>query len=284
MWNQSAGWNALQQPNQLPVASAGADQTVDEGEIVSLVGTGFDSDGTITSYQWTQLSGPTVSISNANQAGASFTAPDVVAATNLVFELTVTDDDGATDTDQLTITVNHVEPSNQIPTVSAGADQEVDESDMVTLTGTANDSDGSIASYAWVQLSGPGVTISNANSASVTFTAPSVNNTTQLVFRLTVTDDGGATASDTVTVTVNNTDPVQTSTVLLAISGIPNGNYLAVLVDVQGNSLAYAGSANFIGGKSAVEASVPPGTALHYLVVDATIPPQYCSGGYSLST
>lgn len=269
--------------NVPPTASAGADQTVNEGDTVSLTGTGFDSDGTVTGYQWAQVSGPAVTINNANQANASFAAPDVATATNLVFELTVTDDDGATDTDQVTVTVNHVEPANQPPTVNAGIDQAVDEGDVVTLTGTANDSDGTIASYAWAQLSGPTVVINNANQAVASFTAPNVNSSTPLIFRLTATDDDGATASDTVTITINNADPVQTSTALLAISGIPDGNYLAALVDIQGGSLVYAGSVSFLGGKVSIEVSVPPGTALHYLVMDATIPPQYCSGGYVIT-
>jgi uncharacterized repeat protein (TIGR03806 family) len=94
--------------NQAPTADAGTDQSVDEGVTVSLSGTGTDSDGSIASYSWTQVSGTAATISGADTQNASFTAPMVAATENLVFTLTVTDDDGATAADTVTITVNDV--------------------------------------------------------------------------------------------------------------------------------------------------------------------------------
>jgi hypothetical protein len=100
--------------NQPPTADAGVDQTVDEGAIVSLFGAGADSDGTVISYSWEQDSGTAVPISGADTANASFTAPGVAATEELVFRLTVTDDDSAVGSDTVTITVNDVPP----PTVN----------------------------------------------------------------------------------------------------------------------------------------------------------------------
>ena len=79
--------------NQAPVASvSAASQTVNEGANVNLDASGSsDSDGDTLSYQWVQTSGPTVSLSNASSAQASFTAPQVNANTNLIFEVTVSD-------------------------------------------------------------------------------------------------------------------------------------------------------------------------------------------------
>jgi len=92
--------------NNPPVAQAGSIQTVVEQTTVILDGTGStDSDGTIVAYEWTQLSGTTVVINNATQAQANFTAPVVANDTDLVFQLLVTDDDSATRTDTITITV-----------------------------------------------------------------------------------------------------------------------------------------------------------------------------------
>lgn len=96
-------------------------------------------------------------------------------------------------------------PSNTPPTANAGADQSVTEGTSVTLAGSGADSDGTISSYAWTQVSGPSVTLSNANTASASFTAPDVSADTTLEFKLTVTDNGGATATDTVNVTVHDT-------------------------------------------------------------------------------
>jgi predicted phosphodiesterase len=64
--------------NKPPVANAGPDLTVEHKKTVMLNGSpSIDPDGTITSYQWSQISGPQVTINNANTAIASFTAPDL---------------------------------------------------------------------------------------------------------------------------------------------------------------------------------------------------------------
>ena len=95
-------------PNIPPTAHAGADRTVDPGAAVTLNGSGTDSDGTIQSYAWSQVSGTSVTLQNASTARASFTAPATPGA--LVFRLTVTDDSGDTGTDDVTVTVRDAPP------------------------------------------------------------------------------------------------------------------------------------------------------------------------------
>lgn len=94
--------------NVLPVADAGADQNVSRFQRVYLDGTNSsDSDGSIVAYQWRQVSGQNVSISNADQAVANFRSPNVRRrqVKTLTFELTVTDDRGGVDTDTVVVTV-----------------------------------------------------------------------------------------------------------------------------------------------------------------------------------
>lgn len=75
-----------------PNAIAGANQTVASGAPVSLDGTASnDPDGDSLAYQWTQLSGPSVTLANASSATATFTAPSVSSDSLLRFELTVND-------------------------------------------------------------------------------------------------------------------------------------------------------------------------------------------------
>ncbi|TAL16862.1 hypothetical protein EPN96_07570 [bacterium] len=203
--------------NQAPSASAGLDQTVLEGATVTLNGSSStDSDGTIAAYSWSQTTGPSVTLSSESAVQPTFTAPAVDAATVLTFTLTVTDDDGATDTDTVIVTVNDIgSGENLTPTASAGPDQTVDEGAAVTLNGSgSSDPDGTIAAWSWAQLAGPSVTLSDAGAASSTFTAPLVDTATVLTFELTVTDNESATASDTVTITVNNVAPVVPSTTI----------------------------------------------------------------------
>ena len=92
--------------NQSPVASAGMDQTFVERGRVRLRGQDSrDTDGSIAVYRWTQLSGPTVSLQEANTATPFFGAPVVDIATRLEFELQVTDDVGATNADTVAIDI-----------------------------------------------------------------------------------------------------------------------------------------------------------------------------------
>lgn len=187
--------------NQLPVADAGADQVVLVNSTVMLAGSGTDSDGAVASYVWVQNAGQNIVLSNAFAANTGFTAP--AQAGVLTFQLTVTDTAGAMASDSVTVTVNA--PPNQLPTANAGADQSVSVQSPVTLSGSGMDSDGAIASYAWMQLSGANVTLTNADMATATFTSPATAGV--LTFRLTITDDDNATAMDDVTITVTAAPP-----------------------------------------------------------------------------
>ncbi len=100
--------------NVAPVANAGADRTVVEQTFVELAGAGSDANtGDILRFAWTQLGGRSVTIANANEAQASFMAPDVSAGSPeaLTFRLTVTDPSGLSDSDDVTITVQEPGPA-----------------------------------------------------------------------------------------------------------------------------------------------------------------------------
>jgi hypothetical protein len=174
----------------------------------------YDTDGTIT-YLWTKQSGPSGgTIANAGSAIATVT--DFQAGT-YVYRLTVTDDDGATAYDELTILVTPSATPNVNPTVSAGDDQTVAlPTTQVTVTATANDTDGTIASYQWSKISGGAATITAATSASTTITGLAEGN---YVFRIVATDDDGATALDDITVTVNAAVEVSTEKTGVKVNG-----------------------------------------------------------------
>jgi hypothetical protein len=179
--------------NTPPVANAGADQVASTDATVNLDGGGSsDADGTISTWAWMQTGGTAVTLASAGTATPSFTAP--ASHGTLTFQLTVTDNGGASHSDTITVTVN------AIPVADAGTDLAVSAGAAVSLAGSATDADGSIASYSWTQTSGPAVTLANAASPTATFTAPSA--TATLTFELTATDDRGAAHVDTVVVSV----------------------------------------------------------------------------------
>jgi hypothetical protein len=93
-------------PNRRPVADAGPDQTVREGQLVTLNGTAsFDLDGDPLTYSWKQFSGPRQTLIGANTARPTFTPKNVYPRHNgFVFKLIVDDGKGGRDIDDVTIT------------------------------------------------------------------------------------------------------------------------------------------------------------------------------------
>ncbi|MFP2910757.1 PKD domain-containing protein [Pyxidicoccus sp. 3LFB2] len=111
---------------------------------------------------------------------------------------------------------------NLAPVANAGPDQALTlPANSATLTGSAADSDGTIASYAWSQVSGPAATLSGTGSATLSVSALAAGVST---FRLTVTDDDGATGSDDVSVTVTSGPAVATNVALNKPASAINSN------------------------------------------------------------
>ncbi|MDQ3563215.1 MAG: PKD domain-containing protein [Pseudomonadota bacterium] len=186
--------------NSAPTADAGPDQSVRGAAIVALDGTASnDTDGHIARYAWQQTAGTSVILSGADTAIPSFTAPRPAEAQVLSFALTVTDNLGAQATAAVHITVLGNEP----PSAEAGADQAAPGGSSVGLDATGStDPDGSIIAYAWSQTGGPAVSLNGADTPTPHFIAPLSGNDEVLSFTLTVSDDIGASASDSVTITV----------------------------------------------------------------------------------
>lgn len=72
--------------------------SVKEKSSANIQAAATDADGEITSYQWTQLSGPEVVLSGANTSAVSFEVPAVSSATTLSFSVSVMDDDNESST------------------------------------------------------------------------------------------------------------------------------------------------------------------------------------------
>ena len=252
------------QPNQPPNAQAGPDRTVEQGTSVALDGSGSDTDGTVAGYRWEQITGPPVALSNEGQAAASFVAPEVDEPVALTFRLTVADNEGATTSDEVAVTVRL---PNQPPSVQAGLDQTVDESGSVTLSGSGSDNDGAVVSYRWEQVAGPSVTLSDENQASASFVAPEVDEPAALTFRLTVVDSDGATASDEVAVTIRDYGRLEVS-----LSGTVrsySADYATAGAGIAGAAVTvtqYAGTSRTLGvaetdanGKYSIQLRANPG-------------------------
>jgi hypothetical protein len=195
-------------------------------------------------YQWAANPGTGwTNITGATSTG--YTTPAAVVADNgTLFQCFVTNSSGSVTSNSATLTVN------QAPTANAGTDQTITLlTASVTLTGTGNDVDGSVVGYAWTQMSGPiTATITSPSSASTSVTGLTTAGT--YVFRLTVTDNGGLTGADDVSITVSLPPPqISLSPGTLVFTGSstgpnPSTQNIQVTNSAVGSTLNWTASGN----------------------------------------
>jgi PKD repeat protein len=181
-------------PNTPPTAQPQATPRVGKEPLsVDLsAATSSDSDGQIVAYAWDYTDDGTVDSTDA-ETSFEYVLPGTYTA-----RLTVTDEDGATDTSTVDITVN----PNQAPTAVAGANVQ---SGNAPLTVTLEGRDSLDA-----ELEGVLTYLWDFGDGSPTSTSPNPTHTFQDIgtytVTLTVTDDNGA--SDTTTISIDALDPV----------------------------------------------------------------------------
>jgi hypothetical protein len=194
---------AFDQPaNQAPTANAGSDQTITLPSAATLNGSAID-DGLPScglTFLWSQVSGP--SLVNFNAPASSSTTVSFSAPGTYVLRLMASDFQ-TTNSDDVTITVNPLDPANQPPSVNAGSDQTITLPSTATLNGTVSDDgvpSGSGLTASWTKVSGPGTVIfSQASGATTTAIFSEAGS---YVLRLSG-NDSVLTNIDEVTVTVN---------------------------------------------------------------------------------
>jgi hypothetical protein len=194
--------------NILPTLNiANSNIIVNEGETITLEASASDNDGNIIDIKWEQTEGITVNIKDSDKLSASIIAPATLDSEILKFNITVKDNDGGSRSANVTVTVNHI---NIAPSVEIGTDITVNELETVELNGVASDTDGTIKSYQWEQLSGTSVTINNSDQGVASFNAPETTETQVLIFQLSVTDDDDLSNADEISVTVKDVPPIST--------------------------------------------------------------------------
>ncbi len=175
--------------NRAPVSVAGEDKASQTGVPVRLDGRGsYDTDGTISQYHWDFGDG-----ASANGPLVTHSFPTYG---DYVVELTVTDDDGASSTSNLTVRVTNVEPVARVQ-----GDTRVLSGEKLELDGTSSyDLDGTIVDHRWDMGDGTqekmGPIIEHSYSQVGIYTVT-----------MTVEDDGGLTSSISIRVEVLNRRP-----------------------------------------------------------------------------
>ena len=183
-------WFGSTYPDQSlsPVAFAGSDTSGKEGAIITLSGSGYDPDGGIISYQWSQVSGPTATFIDANTSTAKLRLPTVASNTyNLGFKLTVIDSDGAEGTDIVEVDVINLDYP-VVQTITPG-----DKQNTITWT---SDPDAPAANLYW--STSPSV-LEYANNLVSSITSPYVHTGLQngvKIYYTLVSVDGNGNANE----------------------------------------------------------------------------------------
>ena len=254
-WEEFSGQT---QPSAAPTANAGPDLAGAPGESVTPQGTNSVNpygEWWRMAHRWTQLSGSTVTLDHPTHGDPTFTIPaDAPDGTTLEFELTVTDKERRSDSDTMVVTVAGAEPANTPPTAAIVAAQVTTATagETVALQGVGGDAETATESltFAWSQMGGtPTVSIVGASAATAAFTAPDVTEEAELTFRLTVTDEGGLSASAETTIAVSpppepaNTPP--TAAIVAAQVATATAGETVALQGVGGDAETAAESLTF---------------------------------------
>ncbi|MCU4717279.1 glucodextranase DOMON-like domain-containing protein [Halapricum hydrolyticum] len=197
-----------------PTVTVTAPDTVFATAEATLDATGStDPDGQSLTYNWVQVSGPSVELTEETAADPSFTAPEVSEETTLEFTVTVTDTDGNSAGATTTMTVlPQSENEGPVGEVTLGTDvsEPVPAGTTVELdAGESSDPNGGTLSYAWIQTGGPDVDLASDSGQTTSFTAPSVGDAATVVVEMTVSDGQGAAGTATIGVAIES---VQTTT------------------------------------------------------------------------
>jgi Tol biopolymer transport system component/formylglycine-generating enzyme required for sulfatase activity len=225
-------------PNRQPVLAETIDRSIEEGQPVSFNLSATDSDGDDLIFS---VSGhPAGSTLEGNTF--SWTPGEGQAG---IYTLTFTVSDGRGGTDRRSGTIT-VQKANRKPILADIADQSVLEGQTLEFTLTASDPDGDPLTYS---VSG-NPTGSMLSSGAFTFT-PTADQTGAFDVVFTVTDDEGATDTQSVTITVTpgNHKPELVDLVPRTIEEDQTLSFTVNANDIDGDELTYSISGNPSGSR-----------------------------------
>ncbi|MGS2720711.1 Lcl domain-containing protein [Paraglaciecola aestuariivivens] len=163
----------------------------------------IDENVPIVAYNWQQTAGEEVlnGISTQGDSLAFFT-PVLEVASSITISLTVTDAEGAEDTEFVTLTVQSA--AETLPEVNAGVDHNVFSGESINLNGQASTTVPAAQplNYLWLNDSETDPQIEDLNALQTVAVAPAVSSAELITFTLRVTDAQGNRVDDEITVTV----------------------------------------------------------------------------------
>ncbi|MGL4895451.1 MAG: glycosyl hydrolase family 18 protein, partial [Shewanella sp.] len=180
------GEGTLPPVNKPPIANAGKDHIVTGPADLILDGSASrDPENGQLSYHWQQVSGPKVHLEATDQAQALLSLTAVSTDSQMVFELTVTDDQQLTATDTVTV-VNKAPAPNLAPEITVPASVTVEEGQQVSITAFASDPNGDALTYQWHLPAG--ISATGQQTSTLVVTGPAVDADSEFDLSITVSD------------------------------------------------------------------------------------------------
>jgi len=166
------------------------------------------------------------------------------SAGDYTIKLTVTGDSGQTDTVELSLTVQALSPTNNLPTFTSSPVTSVNENTAYSYDVNANDADGDTLTYSLTQT--PSWLSINSATGLISGTSPEVNSDTQFVVTVQVSDGNGNVAQvftidvlNVVIIPPTNNAPVITSGPVTSVNENTAYSYDVNANDADGDSLTY---------------------------------------------
>jgi hypothetical protein len=177
--------------NKAPLVNAGSDREItSDKKSIEIAATSSDSDGKISRYQWSKVSGGSVHMDGVATARLLLTGFSKGA---YEFRITVTDDKGLSRSDNVRMIVK--EAVGPGLAALAGPDRYLKlPVSTYYMSGGATSRDGVIKSYVWKQVDGEAVKLSDFNTRVMKIS--DVKTPGKRTFSLTVTDSKGRIALD----------------------------------------------------------------------------------------
>lgn len=225
---------ASNQPPTISITSPTNNAAITVGQVVTLQATASDSDGSVASVQF--------KVNGVNQGGAITTAPFSTSWTpsasgNFTITAVATDDDGLSTT-STAVTAVVSPPANQLPTITVTAPTTGTTNQAITLSATASDPDGSIASVQF-RVNGTNEGAADTTSPYSISWTPTVSGNYSIT-AIATDNSGGTTTSAAVSVTVTAPSiPTPTISVTAPKAGLINeAQTLGATATVTGDTVS----------------------------------------------
>jgi hypothetical protein len=254
--------------NRAPTVNSIANQTVNEGSLLSVTPSASDPDSDPLTWSGTNL--PSGASVNASTGEFTWTPNFSQAGTYSNVTLTADDGNGGTASAMFTITVNS---ANGPPTIASIANQTVAENALLTVTPSASDPDGDPLTWSGTNL--PAGASVNASTGELTWTPDYTQAGSYANVTLTADDGNGGTASQAFDITVTNVNRAPTVNTI-ANQTVAENAALTVTPsasDPDNDVLAWSGT------------NVPSGASVNASTGEFTWTPSYSqAGSYSAVT